>query len=264
MSNVKPCSETNAVKIVAFAFDLVQEIDETIINNAIKLYDEDKELRTDLIRKSTHDEVSVTISDGAQVSKKSLGGVSFESLSSNGEVEWTLLLSKKSLMVSCKKYTRWDDVWAKAKTYFGKIIESLDGQTVSNATLEYLDEFIIEDITKEWKLELFNKESKFLAKNFFEVDDLWHSDHGYLVNKTSPMEHKILNTINISLLKDEKQERNILAIRTQHKSFVASDIKGPDSFFIGLDGIYQDHHNNNKSILQNMLSKAMLKKISLV
>ena len=262
MPNMKPCNENNAIKVVAFALDFVHEVDESVIKSAIALYNEDKQLNEDLANLQTQQSIIIEINQGAQVQRQALGGVVFEKLSEKAEVLWALQVRRNGLAVTCTDYTRWDNIWPQAKNYLSKILPMLNGIEVASTTLEYVDEFIIDEHS-DWKDELFQRKNKYLANNVFEVKDFWHSHHGYFSESSCESVEKVLNTVNIEYVVEEPKKIYKVAIRTQHKS-LTKEVSIQDAF---LDEVFsksiENNHEANKEILLDLLSHSMLKTIKL-
>lgn len=263
MQYVEPCNEKNAIKVVGFALDFAREIDEGVIKSAISLYNEDKELNEDLTNLQTQDSIRVEINQGAQIQRQTLGGVVFEKLSEKGQAEWALQVRRHALSVICTNYTRWDEnIWPKAKMYLSKILPILEDIQIASTTLEYVDEFIIDKDTT-WKEELFKKDNKFLPNNIFQVNDFWHSHHGYFSESSCPQVDKTLNTVNIEYIVEKPKKIHKVAIRTQHKS-LTKDAYINETF---MDDIFsmsiENNHTANKAILLDLLSDSMLKTINL-
>ena len=61
----------------------------------------------------------------------------------DGEVEWRLLLTTDALVVNCRSYTRWKDVWTVIRDLFADIASTMHSreQKIKSVVLEYVDLF---------------------------------------------------------------------------------------------------------------------------
>lgn len=266
MSNVQPCKDQNAIKVAVFVFEFVKPLDITVIDNTIELYNADESFKKELPRVTPHNAITIQIVDGVQkASSNELNGVSFERFNSSGELEWSIRLIKESINISCYEYTRWDEVWSKVKEYFNRMEPILSVHDVSLVGIEYLDEFIINQKDSNWKKELFNTGSKFIPNHIFELNDFWHSHHGYFSNNIkSVLGNKTLNNVNIGYFNEENVTDKV-HIRMQHKYRITqSGVKITEDFIINeAENIINSNHEVNKEILRNLLSIEMLKTIQL-
>lgn len=265
MPNVKPCNEQNAIKVIAFAFEFQEEIEESLIHELILLYQNTDELNKSFPRKELLHSMTVQISEhGQQTQNQKLSGITFDRLMPNGTQELAISIRNNSVVISCGKYTRWNEIWEKAKSYFKIILPVLSDKTLTLVGFECIDEFIITDISN-WKDELFNSSSKYIPSNISELVDLWHSHHGFLINDNEPVEHKTLNNINVNYISETGASSiNKILIRTQHQSRLKLPVKYNADFFENIaDKIMNKNHNFNKELMMDLLSDDMCNRIKL-
>lgn len=258
MSNISPCHEKNAIQSVAFALEFIQEIAVDTLQQAMELHEKDEALRMDLVRVGKQEALNIQINNGVQVAHSELGGVSFESLSDTGNPLWTVQLHKKGIAVICRDYSRWEYVFPQAQAYFSKFLFLVSEMDIGTVALEYVDEFLIDDIKLEWKSELFNDKTKYIVNNIFETDDFWHSHHGFFTTSDKPLDYKVLNSVNIEYVSEVPSNNYKVVIRTQHKSAVKLKIENSKIY-----EIIESNHALNKSILIDLLSENMLDRIKL-
>lgn len=264
MQNVEPCNSNNAIKVVAFAIDFAHEVGEQYIKDAINLYNQDADLNKELPHVQPQESIHIDITNGIQAQKQTLGAVVFENFSELNEPIWSIIIRRNGIAVTCRSYSRWDTIWPQAKEYLSKMLTLfVDKVQIGSITLEYVDEFLIQDISSDWKKDLFNNTTRFLTTNVFDVEDFWHSYHGYFSKSTNDHIVKVLNTINIEYIEEEPKSLHKIIIRTQHRSLTENIII--DAQF--LDTIFSkaidDSHQANKEIFVNLLSADMQKRITL-
>ena len=263
MTNVKPSNDNNAIKVIAFVLEFQQEIDESTVDKLRVFYQNNAEIKKDLPREQLLHTMMIQMEGQQQVSNKQVvGGVAFDSLLANGSQEWSLSVRGNVVVVTCGRYTRWDQVWNQAKSYFSAVLPLLSDKTFKFITLEYVDEFFISNHNSEWKKELFNLESKYLPSNIHDLDGFWHSHHGFHLHEVQPVEQRVLNNIDIDYISDPGGHK--LLIRTQHKSELLEAINYSENFMDEtVDKIMNNNHTFNKELMVNLLSTEIQSKIKL-
>jgi len=270
LSLVRPCKRDNAIKIAAFAIEFSGALSEQIIQDVIAFYHTDDSLSKELPRKQTHEAVTLQFDSPQNISSKALGGVTFDRLTPSGNQEWAINLRSNALIITCSEYTRWNEIWPKAKSYILKICTKLKSVGINAVGMEYVDEFCIEDDRANWEMALFRQSSKYLPSNIYELKDLWHSHHGFFSKQGYPLELKTLNKIEVDCLMestgqhDQFGQKKTVSIKTHHKSSLQGVLKIENEKFDRiLEGIISGNHKLNKEILKEVLSDSMLEKIHL-
>lgn len=264
MSHVKPSNEQNAIKVVAFALEFIEEIEEALIHEVITLYQSNNKLKETLPRKELHQSVTIQLGSPQQATPKPVGGITFDYLSPDGTQKWALSLTTNALIISCAEYTRWEKIWLQAKEYFSLILPLLSKKHFSLVALEYIDEFIIESDSppNEWKKKLFKEDSKYIPANIYETKNLWHSHHGFISNEVDDDVNTIHN-INIDHIQEQNLENKII-IRTLHKSqFLQPKLYDADFLNKIVEKIFNKSHDENKEIMGDLLSAEMCSEINL-
>lgn len=258
MPNINPCSDTNAIKVVAFAISFTSELNKEQLEALYSVLKEVSELK-DMNPKQIN-AVTVQITDNEQTSKTELGGMTFN-MGVEGEApNWEVTLRKDALVVVCRKYTRWEGIWEQSKNYLLKIIPKLESIVFKDITLEYVDEFSIVDAKLPWKPELFSETSKYIAGHFLELDNFWHTHNGFF---TIIRDHKVLNNINIDYFVDNQTNVHTVTMRTQHKALIIKPLD-ETSFKGVIEPTFTECHDFNKTIMKDILSESMQQKIKLL
>jgi len=264
MNHIEPSNERNAIKVVAFALEFIEEIEESLIHEVITLYQGNNKLKETLPRKELHQSVIIQLGSLQQATSKPVGGVTFDCLSPDGTQKWALSLRTNALIISCAEYTRWEEIWLQAKEYFALILPLLSEKHFSLVALEYIDEFIIKSdpYSNEWKNELFKEDSKYIPSNIYEVQNLWHSHHGFISNEGNG-DMSTLNNVNIDHISEQSLVNKII-IRTQHKSqFLQPRLYEGDFLNEIVENIFNKNHGENKRIMRDLLSDEMCSEINL-
>lgn len=265
MNYVEPSNERNAIKVVAFALEFIEEIEESLIYELIGLYQKNDRLKDALPRKELHQSVVLQLGGSQQATPKQAGGVTFDCLSPDGTQKWAVSLRTNALIVSCAEYTRWDDIWLQAKEYFSLILPILSEKHFSLVALEYIDEFIIKNGSRasEWKDELFKEDSRYIPSNIYEIQDLWHSHHGFISNEQNDI--TTLNNVDIDYISEKGfVKTDKIIIRTLHKSKLIQPRLYDDNFLSEVvESILNTNHGENKTIMRDLLSNEMCSEINL-
>ncbi len=256
----------NAIKGVAFAIEFTDPINDKQLDELIKIYNSDESLNKLLPRFQEAEQVVVQVSGPSQNSQKpTRSGVMFDSIKENGEVNWAVVPSGLNLVIQCNDYSRWDEVWGKAKEYIYKLSPALKECTVKRVGLEYMDKFFILDKEMGWADKLFKKESDFIARNIFKIDDLWHSHHGFFEKNSN--NEQTLTRINIDHVSDSQNKDNLeefcVEIRTHHSTSINTVPLKEICATNALEEEMLSHHQKNKDVLKNLLIEDVLKEIGL-
>lgn len=267
MSSVNPCNKNNAVQAVAFVFQLVTPLDELALKKCIVSYQKDEELIFQLPRMQPMD--SLTFQIGAsqnQMSTPILGGVTFDKVKPNGQPEWALVVRREVIIVQCGDYTSWSEVWSKAKFYFTKIISILGDLNlqVQMVGLEFVDEFKVNNPQDpDWKTEIFNKQSKYVSQNIFDINGFWHSHHGFFMMEESGIKRRTLNILNIDYVEELGGECKVLVRSQIQSNFIDQQPNLNVEFMLNADLVICNNHDTNKLVMCDLLSNQMCHKVGL-
>lgn len=194
-----------------------------------------------------------------------LSSYSFEKPSQFGNAQSarSMILSKSNLIVLINDYSRWDNVWADVKRYISIVLPKLPNKPIQNIGLQYSDVFTWKDDPKSFNSALvFRENSPYIVPNVHNASGLWHCHHGYLVDRTDPVQHTCLDNVNVNLL--DTSGVLSLQIVTSHRATFASPLwfKGENDLTTISDTM-NILHNVNKNIMYNLLNEDVCKKINL-
>ena len=247
MEIIKPFSQKNAVKIVAFGINFSETISDIEIETIIETIKEDKIFED--FYSTTSEEITTIISpDKVMQQKTSKAGIIFQNN------DWQINLSKNMLVVNCTNYTSWTEISKQMFIYIKSILKYTK-KSISQITLEYLDEFQILDIKADWKSKLFVNNSKYLNNNIKDIDDFWHINQGRYL-KLDGIETKVLDTINIKFFAEQKAGlKNKVHLLCQHRVTFQEAKKYEDNIEDSFDIL----HTHTKSIFQNIINENIIK-----
>jgi len=265
MDCVRPFNRNNAIKIAAIAIEFSDVFKESDYQNAISLYHKDKELVTELPRKQLQEAVTFQVNSPQAFQNQALGGVIFDRLAPNGLQEWAITMRHNSFIITCSEYSRWDEIWLKAKSFIEKFTIIIKDMNVSAAGIEYVDEFYINEEDPTWKEFLFKTNNKYLPSNINELNDLWHSHHGYFSNEGYLNELRTLTKIETDYVPEESDiGKTKISIKSHHRSELQNLQTTTDFISTGtFESMVVGNHVMNKRIMVDLLSDNILEQISL-
>ncbi len=267
----RPFGDKHAINTVAF----VVEFDAPLNSNALReLSILHSRLKGYLPRKAEEQAVVVNLSPHSQgntirTGSPELGGVTFDRLAPDGRQEWALKIQPNLAQVLCTNYDRWESVWSRAKSFFDIVFPVIHKHSaISVVGLQYIDEFMWEGTKSELDpSELFQKNSKYLVPNAYEMNDLWHCHHGYFAENSSPAPCKLLNNVNIDL--SDSAENRVVRITTTHRANLQDRILAHISLANAenngntVDNHMKALHVENKQLLSKLLTEKIRKRIHL-
>lgn len=265
MTLVQPVNEHNAIKIAAFAFELYPEsVTQEILEKIQQSYTNG--LFSSYNNFIPHNEMVVKITESErQITTDTLGGLSLLKTDAAGNKIWEVLIDKNNIVVTCHKYTRWEEVFTQTKIYLKEIMGVIGNSiSIHGLTLEYIDEFnILDGTTHKWKEELFLSEAKYLPKHIFELLKPWHSHHGFFLDGERTLNKRILLNLNIECVVS-KQGAYKLIIRSQHRSLMENSILfNVENIDSKIDEAMVENHKINKDLLRDLLTVDALQSINL-
>lgn len=213
--------------------------------------------------------VIINMTDGHQALSTTTGdellAISFEKLNDIGAPVRFLSISRDRIVLGFNEYTRWQQVLDKAKVYFAEIMTALQGDGVEfdSIGLQYTDVFNWKDKPSSLDLNhIFNQESDYVAHNLIKSKDLCHCHHGYFENSLHQADcKKLLNNVNIEINEDDGFRK--INITTTHQAKLTKNHNNYDHFSKTHEELLNELHQKNKSILINLLTDEVRKKINL-
>lgn len=266
MRNVSPHNQRNAIKSVAFAFELDKEISEATITSIMEWYSSSKEFKSFFSIEQPIKSVKIKMDgNNQQVTSSNVGGVSYIKMAEDGTtLEWAIRIDAKAIAITCNLYTRWDEVWGQALSSFQEIVAQLEGFSLTKMTLEYLDEFnVFGTDSNEWLGQLFKTTSPFIPEFVRTMNAPWHTHNGFVTDeKDTEVSRRTVNIVNITYQKTNTIN-DILAVQTQHASSFYNKFELSVASMKNIDTVMQYSHVENKKLFNKLLSSEMLNEIKL-
>ena len=266
MNKIRPVKPEHSIKEVVFVLKLSKQLSVESLQVLKQLEDS---IKSELPIMEPQEATSFVVKPGNQISVQPprLASLAFKnSTENNGQFDWMLRAESDFIAVNCLNYTRWKEVWPKARNYLSLAsnkLASTENPIVSIA-LQYLDQFIYEE-KKEFKTSIvFNDDSDFLSGIVSKAGPLWHTYQGWFGNKN---EQPILHSLNITAAMAGKEHHTTIDHRgtiqfknktTNHKTLF-NEIKNKTA----ADHYFDLLHEENKQILKDLLNKERIKDIKL-
>lgn len=254
-SVIKPFTDTNAVKVVAFALKLEENFTFEALSAVIEKLRCDDFFKKEFNKINDQVEVSLTIGpDGSVQHNQSMNGIVFEKKENeDSQPSWVVSINKDSILVNCFQYTRWKNIFPESESIISKVFKIIGSKNIESITLEYLDEFEILDVSSDWIKSLFKQDSGYLLKNIFECKSFWHINHGYFID-IDGLSESILNNLFINYFADEHDGlKNKVHVRAQHRLGLNEEYDNAN-----IARYFNAIHEHSKSIFENMIHDDIL------
>ncbi|MBI6884297.1 hypothetical protein [Pseudomonas putida] len=184
----------------------------------------------------------------------------FERFNEKGEIAVGLNVQSDQVSVVCGEYTSWVNARESVYRTIQDLREWLQRYEVkvNTFTLQYLDEFKVVFGKEDAKVLtcLLSSDSSFLARNFVELEQEFHSHHGFFMQPEFQIEGRLLHNVNIGVTR--REDETVVQIQTIHKYEARKsllDLFNEDGGFSSLlFQAYEYLHQENKRIVGNILT----------
>jgi len=263
----EPIHDAHALEQVAFVFQVDHPIDDA---RYLEVRGAAAGVATDLPGRAELQGFKLSVgAQGALGLGPSMGN-QFSRTRPDGAVEGELRIDRTSATFRTMIYTRWEEVWAKARSYFDAIVPRYLGPgRISGISLNFVDKFVWTGAPAACRPSLLLRPgSRYVCPHVYEVDDLWHSHTGAFLR--ADRQTKRLLNINIDYLDENLPtgSRRIVVVTT-----VLTDLMnqaGFDPLEVGetaLLGVFDDHmqqlHAFGKMAFGNIINDEMSRRIAL-
>lgn len=192
------------------------------------------------------------------------------------KLDWMLRVTDKTISVHCLEYVRWDGFINKASEYFVKAFKkiNLSGNEFKSVVLKYIDKFKYSGTDENYDItELFASDNTYIAPYVLaNADCRWHNHIGWFESYSEDIE--ILNQVSIDAARTGTNADSSHITTIDHNAILkrkgeqialplAMPIDNGDDNFKSLIDALDFLHDLNKSVIGNMLSSNMKKKIHL-
>lgn len=196
-----------------------------------------------------------------------LTACTFERFDRKGDVALGLNIQPTLLTIACGDYTRWNQVHDQAIEILDILSPWLQRNAIrtNSFTLQYHDEFNVtfSDGSDHSLTALLSADSPYVARNFINAQEEFHSHHGYFKQPDCQVAGRLLNNINVNA--NLLGAGTVVQIQCVHKYHAASPISIIDqdgSFSKELGIAFEYLHQENKQIVGALLTEPVKKQIA--
>lgn len=268
MPEFRPAAGRHAIKGMAFSIEFAAPLSEATVAALGRLQEVHK---NDLPRHVRMHSVTfdfAKMGTPGQARMAPQGPFTLSKVLPNGEAEISFSVTHEGLSVSCSVYSRWNEMWAKARRLFKSAADIIQAEAiVATAVLNYLDKFDWDgDIDKADTSQLLKADSIYLTPRVSKELGQWHCHQGFFEWGDNPVTHAQL--INVNLDKKYVDSAITLEITTLHRCALngeplrLADALGAENS--ALDKLMDQMHAKNKAILNDVLTPEMVGKIALM
>jgi len=189
------------------------------------------------------------------------------SFSNDGKLEWAGSFGENRVLVSCRKYTKWEEVWSSAKARLYALLDCIDPyKPVRSVDYSVTDTFSAKKDDEILNSPKLFKKNNFIAKHILNIcDPRWDFSQGWFENDTDNNQllirvdgqsaiHNNLVIASISNLHSQRFGKGI---------GVGELTKTEDGEKSKADWIFEDLHDKNKDLIRDLLTKDLLERMGL-
>lgn len=195
-----------------------------------------------------------------------IAGISFDRIRPDGEPAMSVNIQTNALMIVCGEYERWAKVSEEATKYLDILAPWLEPLSVSSLVLQYTDEFKVSFGAQSIGplTDLFNQESKYLPSSIAELNDAFHSHHGFFTVPNINPAGRLLTNINVNVTKLASSfDINIVTMHKYQLSDTLPIILESTELNPIVKQTFQYLHDKSKADFGNLLTKDAKKIIAL-
>lgn len=255
----------NAIRNVLFIFEFVEPVPPQAITDFEPGGAMHAPLKAMLPKYAPQQQVVMTFGPNMAVGTQQfqmpthITSCTFERFDRKGDVALGLNIQQNLLTIACGDYTRWEQVHGQAVEILGILSPWLQANAVrtSSFTLQYHDEFNVsfDDGSDRSLVELLDPESPYVARNFANVQDEFHSHHGFFKKPECQIAGRLLNNINVNA--NLSGADTVVQIQCVHKYNAQAPISIIDrngAFSSELGVAFEYLHQENKQIVGALLT----------
>lgn len=180
----RPQTGAHSIVETAISINVMQPIGGDLIEKLAKAHDS---FKPDLPRMQRKAGFAFMVGAGDAAMAPTLppmGGIIFDRVNPDGSLHSRINVDPNMITVNILNYTRWAEVWEKARDYLRRVGDILlvDSNRVSGATLQYVDLFDWDgDPTEYDAYKLISAEQGIVPKSLPRNSLNWHSHQGWFV-----------------------------------------------------------------------------------
>ena len=198
-----------------------------------------------------------------------VGPVQFTSHKRDGSLDWRLLVENNIVVVNCLTYTRWKEVWERARRLIMDAVSLItdEGNRASSIALQYIDIFQWQGAETDYRIDqLLRKDSPHVPTSLWDAGPLWHLHLGWFRTDGLPADGRLLERTHL-----DGQQMDQGSWQVKIDNTLRLDLDEPvvvqNHFFSGdqpfVDKVLPDLHLRNKELLTSFLTVELAQRIDL-
>lgn len=260
----RPGGDRHAIQEVVFVANLTRPFTPEELSRIEEIYEE--RWKADLPKKHTPTPFNVVL-NGMVAASPAQAQLIFDAYRRDGALDWRLNVNGEWIAVNCLSYTRWNEVWARAKSYLVDALEVCgESNPITAISLQYIDMFVWEGGVDDYDLHtLLKSDSDLLSGNIFGKGPLWHQHSGWFEPTHAPIAGRCLVRTHLEGVQQEK------GYAVKADTFLNVTLDSPISLSTIDDDDQRERveagfsilHVQNKKMLERFLSDEMANRILL-
>lgn len=280
----RPVNDAHAIAEVIFYCVFSPEFDNSVINRLINLKDieeiksflpKEKAIKAVLqnINLDSVEDTRLTVSDR---------GIELQRINLDGTISWMLRTTPNSISVHCLDYTRWNEIWEKARNFLHVAFNQIgvSSNFLSSVGLKYVDRFEFIGRISDYNSELLLKHSDYIHSKAFSSAERWHCNTGWFNEFNEKINHEnfkfeCLNQLDIVSGYGQVSGTKRIMVTISHNQVISLLDSNNDIDVLSFGGdassqedsllnkTFSELHQNNKKILQDILTDEIRQKIKL-
>jgi len=157
-------------------------------------------------------------------------------------------------------YERWDKVAHEVAHYLEILKPWLANVKASSLSLQYTDTFKVtfDDGKVSPLTELFNKDSQYLPSGIDQINDAFHSHHGFFSEPNFGLEGKVLTNINANVnLTGSVFDVNVITLHKYQLSNALPFVDDENKLNSAIGPAYKYLHDESKAVFGNVITDAV-------
>lgn len=192
----------------------------------------------------------------------------FEAIKRDGSVDWRLRIDADWIGVNCLTYTRWNEIWPRARALLSQASQLAwgDGNALSGVALQYIDAFKWEGDANAYSVdELLRRDTRYVPSGLRGRGPLWHLHQGWMRHDGLPAPGRLLERVHLDAVEQEGQflVKMDTTLRLELDPRLASheEAFGGDRGFV--DSVFDELHATDKVLVGSYLTDEMVARIAL-
>jgi len=195
-------------------------------------------------------------------------GVSFDAMKRDGSLEWRLRAEDNQLILNCLAYSRWSEIWPRARDYLKAASEIVIGNDnhVRGILLQYVDVFLWKgDVAAYDPKLMLDPNSTHVPKSILECGPMWHLHQGWYRDDSLPEPGRLLERLHLNAIPDDTGVPTVkvdtyLQLELANEQSVVSLFQNTPSM---IENAFKYLHNDSKALLKSFLTDELAKRIDL-